>query len=207
MISIVDYDMGNLGSIKNMIKKIGYQSIITNDKMDLMNSDCIILPGVGSFDTGVKNLKKYDLYNYLKDIAKEKKIPILGICLGMQLMCKSSEEGEEIGLGLIDAISVKFADSEKLKIPHMGWSFVQKIRPNILLDDFIESPRFYFVHSYYVKCNDDKDILGITNYGIDFHSAFRKNNVFGVQFHPEKSHKFGITLLKSFLNYVYHRNE
>lgn len=207
MIAIVDYDMGNLGSIKNMIKKIGGQSIISNDKSDLMKAAGIILPGVGSFDTGVRNLKKYDLYNYLQDLAEEKQIPILGICLGMQLMCNSSEEGEEIGLGLINANAIKFADSETLKIPHMGWSFVKKTKPSILLDDFTESPRFYFVHSYYVKCNEEKDILGITNYGIDFHSAFEKNNIFGVQYHPEKSHKFGITLLKGFLKYVYHRNE
>jgi len=207
MIAIVDYDMGNLGSIKNMIKKIGGQSIITNRKEDLIKSDGIILPGVGSFDTGIKNLKKYDLYGYLQDLAAEMQIPILGICLGMQLMCKSSEEGEEKGLALMDATSVKFPESDTLKIPHMGWNFVEKNKSSILLDDFTVAPRFYFVHSFYVKCNNQSDVLGITNYGIDFHSAFEKNNIFGVQYHPEKSHKFGMTLLKGFLKYVDRKNE
>lgn len=207
MIAIVDYDMGNLGSIKNMIKKIGGQSIITNKKEDLIKSEGIILPGVGSFDTGIKNLKKYDLYSYLQDLGAERQIPILGICLGMQLMCTSSEEGEERGLDLVDATTVKFADSETLKIPHMGWNFVEKTKSSILLDDFADSPRFYFVHSYYVKCNEEKDVLGTTMYGIDFHSAFEKNNIFGVQYHPEKSHKFGMTLLKGFVKYVERKNE
>ena len=207
MIAIIDYDMGNLGSIKNMIKKIGGQSIISNNKSDLMKAEGIILPGVGSFDTGVRNLKKYDLYNYIQDLAKDKKIPILGICLGMQLLCKSSEEGKEIGLGLVEANAIKFSDNDILKIPHMGWSFVQKTKPSILLDDFTDDPRFYFVHSYYVKCDQENDILGITKYGIDFHSAFEKNNIFGVQYHPEKSHKFGMTLLKGFLKYVDRKNE
>lgn len=207
MIAIIDYDMGNLGSIKNMIKKIGGQSIISNNKSDLMKAEGIILPGVGSFDTGVRNLKKYDLYNYIQDLAKDKQIPILGICLGMQLLCKSSEEGKEIGLGLVEANAIKFSDNDILKIPHMGWSFVQKTKPSILLDDFTDDPRFYFVHSYYVKCDQENDILGITKYGIDFHSAFEKNNIFGVQYHPEKSHKFGMTLLKGFLKYVDRKNE
>ena len=207
MIAIVDYDMGNLGSIKNMIKKIGSQSIITHKREDLINSSAIILPGVGSFDTGIKNLKKYDLYNYLQELGAERKIPILGICLGMQLMCTSSEEGNEMGLNLVNGITLKFADSETLKIPHMGWNFVEKAKPSILLDDFHESPRFYFVHSYYVKCNEEKDVLGTTWYGTDFHSAFEKNNIFGVQYHPEKSHKFGMTLLKGFVKYVDSRNE
>lgn len=199
MIAIVDYDMGNLGSIKNMIKKIGGQSVVTNNKDVIENASGIILPGVGSFDTGIKNLKKYGLFELLQEQALEKKKPVLGICLGMQLIGNFSEEGLEKGLGLVDADSIKFIEDPNRKIPHMGWNFVKKEKSSVLFDDFSEVPRFYFVHSYYMKCNNPQDVLGVTNYGIDFDSAFEKDNIFGVQYHPEKSHRFGMTLLKGFL--------
>ncbi len=200
MIAIIDYDMGNVGSITNMIKKIGGKSVITNDKAIISDASAIILPGVGSFDTGVRNLKKYKLFELLQELVLEKGMPILGICLGMQLLGNSSEEGVEKGLSFIDADGIKFLDDPKLKIPHMGWNFVNKQKKSTLLDDFIEIPRFYFVHSYYMKCNNSLDVLATTNYGIDFHSAFERKNIYGVQFHPEKSHRFGTTLLKGFLN-------
>jgi glutamine amidotransferase len=202
MIAIVNYDMGNLGSIKNMIKKIGGESIITNDKAILEKADGLILPGVGSFDAGMINLKKYDLVDFLKNQALEKKKPMLGICLGMQLMTNYSEEGVEKGLGIIDATTIKFLDHEKMKVPHMGWNFVDKQKNSLLLKDFAEPPRFYFVHSFYVKCNRNEDVLGVTTYGSEFDSAFEHENVFGVQYHPEKSHRFGMTLLKGFLKVV-----
>lgn len=202
MVAIIDYDMGNLGSIKNMIKKIGGKSVITNEKNIIAEASAIILPGVGSFDTGIRNLKKYDLFNLLQELVIEKKKPILGICLGMQLLGNSSEEGVEKGLSFVDADGIKFKDDLQRKIPHMGWNFVNNQKGSSLFEDFTEIPRFYFVHSYYMKCNEADDILGISNYGIDFHSAFEKDNIFGVQYHPEKSHRFGMTLLKGFLKQI-----
>lgn len=202
MVAIIDYDMGNLGSIKNMIKKIGGKSVITNEKNIISEASAIILPGVGSFDTGIRNLKKYDLFNLLQELVIEKKKPILGICLGMQLLGNSSEEGVEKGLSFVDADGIKFKDDPQRKIPHMGWNFVKNQKGSSLFEDFTEIPRFYFVHSYYMKCNEADDILGISNYGIDFHSAFEKDNIFGVQYHPEKSHRFGMTLLKGFLKQI-----
>lgn len=200
MVAIIDYDMGNVGSIKNMIKKIGGKSIITNDKSIITDASAIILPGVGSFDTGVRNLQKYNLFELLQELVLEKQVPILGICLGMQLLGNSSEEGVEKGLSFIDADGIKFLDNPKLKIPHMGWNFVNKKKSSILFEDFIDIPRFYFVHSYYMRCNNSLDVLATTQYGIDFHSAFEKQNIYGVQFHPEKSHRFGTILLQGFLN-------
>ena len=201
MIGIIDYKMGNSGSIMNMIKKLGQKSIITNSYKEIKDCQYLILPGVGSFDEGIKNLKKYNLFNLIIDIANEHKIPIMGICLGMQLLCKSSDEGTEKGLGLIDAEVLRFPNSEKLKIPHMGWNYIQKIKKNNLLNNLEDSSRFYFVHSYYVKCNNKNNILFKTNYGIEFDSAFISENIIGFQFHPEKSHKYGMNLFKKFANY------
>jgi glutamine amidotransferase len=202
MIAIVDYDMGNLGSIKNMIKKVGGESIITNDIDTISKAKGIILPGVGSFDTGVDNLNKYDLFEFIKDAVLEKGKPILGICLGMQLMTNRSEEGIKEGLGLVDAETIKFKESDGRKIPYMGWNIVDKLKQSVLFENFAESPRFYFVHSYYVKCNDGQDVLGRSKNGPLFDSAFEKNNILGVQFHPEKSHRFGMTLMQGFLKFV-----
>jgi glutamine amidotransferase len=202
MIAIVDYDMGNLGSIKNMIKKVGGESIITKDIDAISKAKGIILPGVGSFDTGVDNLKKYDLFEFIKDAVLEKGKPILGICLGMQLLTNRSEEGTKEGLGLIDAETIKFKESNDKKIPYMGWNIVDKSKQSLLFENFSESPRFYFVHSYYVKCNDIQDVLGKSKNGLFFDSAFEKENILGVQFHPEKSHRFGITLMHGFLKFV-----
>jgi glutamine amidotransferase len=202
MIGIVDYDMGNLGSIKNMIKKIGGNSIITNNHQEIRNCSAVILPGVGSFDMGIRNLHKHGLFNLLLDIASEGNIPFLGICLGMQLLGNKSEEGVERGLGLIDADTIRFPENDFLKVPHMGWNFVKGIKQSYLLDGFEEIPRFYFVHSYYVKCNKETDVLAKSTYGIDFHSAFERDNIYGVQFHPEKSHRFGMHLLNGFIKAV-----
>ncbi len=202
MIAIIDYDMGNLGSIKNMIKKVGGDSIITNDIEIISKARGIILPGVGSFDTGVNNLKKYKLFELIKDMAIGEKRPILGICLGMQLMTKRSEEGVMTGLGLVNAETIKFEDDNVHKIPFMGWNTVEKSKESLLFENFSESPRFYFVHSYYVKCNDDQNVLGQSKYVTLFDSAFEKGNIMGVQFHPEKSHRFGMTFMQGFLKFV-----
>ena len=194
--------MGNLGSILNMLKKIGAEAIISSSPQDISRADKLILPGVGAFDAGLKNLDERGLIPVLQNLVIKKKIPILGICLGMQLMTKSSEEGSRPGFGWIDATTVRFKfgkEEQNLKIPHMGWNVIQWRKESVLFKDMPEEPRFYFVHSYHAVCNDKEDILATTNYGYDFVSAFQKGNIIGVQFHPEKSHKFGMQVLRNFI--------
>ncbi len=203
MIAIIDYNMGNLGSIENMIKKVGGQSIITSDVEIISGASGIILPGVGSFDTGVDNLKKNNLFDPIKELAISAKRPFLGICLGMQLMTNNSEEGKNNGLGLIKAEAIKFKEETDKKVPYMGWNVVEKTKSSVLFKNFVETPRFYFAHSYYVKCFEEQYVTGRSIYGQVFDSAFEKGNIMGVQFHPEKSHRFGITLIECFLKYTY----
>jgi len=201
MITIINFGMGNLGSIANMIKRIGYSSEITSDISKITSAEKIILPGVGSFDKAMQNIANLGLLDVIKTKVLENKTQILGICLGMQLMCKNSEEGKEPGLGLIDAEVKKFSFplDKKLKIPHMGWNLVSTQKDNALFLKMYTEPRFYFVHSYHVVCNNASDVLSTTNYGFDFHSSFANENILGVQFHPEKSHKFGMLLIKNFI--------
>ncbi|MEM4260507.1 MAG: imidazole glycerol phosphate synthase subunit HisH [Candidatus Woesearchaeota archaeon] len=200
-ICIIDYNVGNIGSIVNMLKRIGYLAEVTNDVNKIRDAQKIILPGVGAFDIGIKKLREFNLVDDIIECVLVKKIPILGICLGMQLMANRSEEGIEKGLSLIDAEVKKFNfnDNLALKIPHMGWNSVEVRKSHPLIKDMKQEIRFYFVHSYYVKCNREEDILTTTKYGISFVSAFAKGNIMGVQFHPEKSHKFGMHLLKNFI--------
>lgn len=200
-ICIVDYGLGNVGSILNMLKRIGYLAEITNDVKKIRGAQKIILPGVGAFDSGIKKLKELGLVDDIKECVLVKKVPILGICLGMQLMAIRSEEGKEDGLSLIDAEVIKFNFKENLalKVPHMGWNSVEVRKTHPLIEGMEQEMRFYFVHSYYVKCNREEDILTTTKYGISFVSAFANGNILGVQFHPEKSHKFGLQLLKNFI--------
>jgi imidazole glycerol-phosphate synthase subunit HisH len=193
--------MGNLGSIVNMIKRIGYRCEITSEKAKIDLAEKIILPGVGHFDRAMQNIVTLGLMDVITKKALNDKTPMLGICLGMHLMCKRSEEGRESGLELIDA-EVKrftFTEGQKLRIPHMGWNNVRTQKDNPLFFSMYESPRFYFVHSYHVVCNNINDVLSTTPYGFDFHSSFSNGNIMGVQFHPEKSHKFGMLLLKNFI--------
>lgn len=200
MITIIDYGMGNLGSIKNMLKKLEIESEITGDKEKIKNATKLILPGVGAFDNGMENIKKLGLLPILNDLVLVKKVPVLGICLGMQLMTRMSEEGKLPGLGWVevDTRRFKFEPDSKLKIPHMGWNTVKIMKQNAITKGLNDSSRFYFVHSYHAICDHKEDILMQTNYGYDFASAFSKDNIMGVQFHPEKSHKFGMTLLENF---------
>lgn len=198
MITIIDYGMGNLGSIANMIKKVGHKSIITSDIEEIKKARKLILPGVGAFDNGMKHLKDSGLIEVLNKKVLIEKTPILGICLGMQLMTNSSEEGKLAGLGWIDAQAKKFV-SDELKIPHMGWNIVKHKKTSKLFDENGTEKRFYFVHSYCVSCNNKDDILTTTPYGHDFISSFEKENIIGVQFHPEKSHKFGMNLIRNFV--------
>jgi glutamine amidotransferase len=198
MLIIIDYKIGNLLSVQNMFKYLGINSRISNSIEDIRNADKLILPGVGHFKTGMENLNHS---NVLETLSKEvliKKKPILGICLGMQLMTKYSEEGDCNGLGWIDATTRKFQISDTLKVPHMGWNDVHYKKDSKLTEDFSADPRYYFVHSYHVQCNQEADVLGTTNYGYEFVAAFQHENIYGVQFHPEKSHKYGMELLRNF---------
>jgi glutamine amidotransferase len=200
-IVIIDYGMGNIGSIANMIKFVGAKSIITSDKKIIEQAKKVILPGVGHFDRAMQNIQKLDLQELITYKATEEKIPFLGICLGMQLMCNRSEEGNLDGLKFInaDVLHFKFDDNSSLKVPHMGWNTMIKNKDIPIIDDLDDNSRFYFVHSYYVKCNNEADTLTYTNYGDKFTSAFSLDNIMGVQFHPEKSHKFGVKLFQNFI--------
>lgn len=200
MIVIVNYGCGNLGSIQNMLKKIGRQAIVSSSVSDIDAAEKLILPGIGSFDTGMSNLKEKGFIEILHKKALQEKIPVLGICLGMQLMTSRSDEGKLSGLGWIDAETVRFniASGDKLKVPHMGWNYVNIPKHSRLFTSMYEHPKFYFVHSFHVKCNDRNDELCFTNYSYPFVSAFERGNIMGVQYHPEKSHKYGMMLLKNF---------
>lgn len=199
MITIVDYGMGNLGSIRNMLKKIGFESEITADPQSVLHARKLILPGVGAFDAGMESLDRSGLRQALNTRVLVDKTPVLGICLGMQLMTTASEEGQLPGLGWIDAKALRFEPSPAApKVPHMGWNLVKPARPSALVDGLPAESRFYFVHSYHVACTHPDDVLLSTVYGLTFHSGFQRENVWGVQFHPEKSHKFGMQLLRNF---------
>lgn len=200
MITIIDFRTGNLGSIQNMFKKIRIESRVTSDVEDINKATKIILPGVGAFCQGMNNLRKMGLTDILDKKVLVEKTPVLGICLGMQLMTKKSEEGNCDGLGWIDAETVRFnfPDNTGYKVPHMSWNTIGIKKESRLLNSLVTDPRFYFVHSYYVRANDPSDVLTSTIYGIEFTSSFERGNIVGVQFHPEKSHKFGMALLKNF---------
>ena len=203
MITIIDYKTGNLGSIQNILKRIGEESIVTSDKDEIARATKLILPGVGAFDTGMSNLLELDLINVLNEKVLDEKTPVLGICLGMQLLSDRSEEGSLSGLGWINGATMRFnfINTTEYKIPHMGWNFVKQHKPSNLFTNMFSESRFYFVHSYFFKPNDPSDILTSTNYEIEFTSAVEKGNILGVQFHPEKSHKFGMKLLKNFVDF------
>jgi glutamine amidotransferase len=202
VITIIDYKTGNLGSIRNILKHIGEKSVITSDKDEIARAKKLILPGVGAFDTGMSNLMKLDLIDLLNDKVLNEKVPVLGICLGMQLFSEKSEEGILPGLGWIKAKTSRFniINTSKYKIPHMGWNFIRQTKPGKLLDNMFPDSRFYFVHSFFFDPDDVSDVLATTTYEIEFASAIERENILGVQFHPEKSHKFGMKLLKNFVD-------
>lgn len=200
MIVIIDYGIGNLASVLNMFKKIGVRDVKVSGKPEeIAVATKLLLPGVGAFDAGMNHLQQSGLVPVLNKKVLDEKTPILGICLGMQLLTKRSEEGVKPGLGWIDAETVKFNldPALKLKVPHMGWNYINVNRENKLIDRQSKN-RFYFVHSYYVKCFDESQSLATSHFGTDFTCMVNKDNIYGAQFHPEKSLKFGMKVLENF---------
>ena len=197
MLVIINYEMGNLMSISNMLKKLGHNSILSNKKKDISNASKLILPGVGAFDQAMKNIKSLGIYDVINDKVINDKTPILGICLGMQLLTKGSEEGIEPGFGWINAKTIRFKNTS-LKVPHMGWNSVSIKKNSPLFDSENKVRRYYFVHSYYVEYDQLDHTLATTYYGDEFSSMLHEENIYGAQFHPEKSHNFGMEILDNF---------
>lgn len=198
MIAIIDYGMGNLRSLHYKLMKDGIDSIITNKKDEIYKSEKIILPGVGNFKKAMENIYNLELFNLLNEEVLVKKKKILGICLGMQLLTNHSEEGDIDGFAWIDAQTIKFKfENNDLSIPHVGWNNIMLINNHKYLENLSEK-EFYFTHSYFVKCKNDENVIAKTNYGIEFDSIIQSNNVFGTQFHPEKSHRKGFELILNF---------
>ena len=201
-IVIVDYGMGNIHSVARKIKLLGFEYCVSARVEDVLSADRIILPGVGHFGKAMQNLKELNLIESLNEAVLIKKTPILGICLGMQLMARSSEEGNSIGLGWFDAEVVPFtvSDTFKFKVPHTGWNSIQKQKESSINKGLSDEESFYFVHSFHFLCTEKLDILHTTTYDYEFTSAIEKENILGVQYHPEKSHEAGLTLLKNFIS-------
>lgn len=201
MISVLDYGAGNAASVVRMIGRAGGNAMRIASPDEVLAAKKLVIPGVGAFDHGMSQLAARELLTALNTVALGTRIPVLGICLGMQLMCLTSEEGGLPGLGWIDAEVRRFPISETrdLRVPHMGWNTLRVVRKNPLISSDGEEKRFYFVHSYKVTCSDPADPIALTSYGEDFVAAFQRENLFGVQFHPEKSHRFGLELMRSFV--------
>lgn len=204
MIAIIDYGMGNPGSIQNMLLRLGAPSIITRDHEEIRKAQRLVLPGVGAFHLAVQNIDAFGLRAILNDRVVEAGVPFLGICLGMQLLGKSSEEGLPAeGLGWFDAHTRKFDFSgldRTLRLPHMGWNTLQVRRPHPVVASLPEEARFYFVHTYHVVCQNQEDVVAEARYGFPFTAMMSRGNILGAQFHPEKSHRFGMEIMKKFIS-------
>ena len=201
MIAIVDYGIGNLNSIRNMLNKIGVECTITSSPQEIRQARKLIMPGIGAFDAGMSRLIASGLIPTLNEKVMHEKTPVLGICLGMQLMTRGSEEGSLPGLGWVPATTRRFdrAADPTLKVPHMGWNVARPAKASALLQQCPEEPRFYFTHSYYVACENPQDqLLRVRHGSTVFDAGFERGNLMGVQFHPEKSHRFGMWFLKNF---------
>jgi glutamine amidotransferase len=200
-ITIVDYGLGNLASIANMLKRIGAGSILASTPEQLREATSLILPGVGAFGKGMQNLHERGLVDALTRKAIDEKVPVLGLCLGMQLLVSSSEEASVPGLGWIEGRCVRFSPTglaPEIRIPHMGWNRVTRRTQHPLFDDLGPDARSYFVHAYHLVDVHEEDQLGSTDHGVRFPSVVARGNLMGVQFHPEKSHRFGMSLMRSF---------
>lgn len=204
MIVVVDYGMGNCNSIVNMFRKVGANVCISNDPQTIATARGIVLPGVGSFDNGMRKLNQTGLLSHLEDAVLRRKVPFLGVCLGMHLLFNHSEEGRERGLGWVPGKVIKFNFSDAalagLKVPHMGWNRAQMKSGSSFIDAVSadDDRRYYFVHSYHAVCENHSDILTTTTYGYEFVSAVERGNILGFQFHPEKSHRYGVQLFTKF---------
>ena len=200
-IIVLDYGTGNLNSVKRTLSRVGVTTILTSSADDIRTADKIIMPGVGHFGRAMESLEKLGIVDALNEAVLERRTPVLGICLGMELMAKTSEEGDSCGLGWLDAETVRFdiPREQRFKVPHMGWNQVDVKKPSRLMKDIDPTAEFYFAHSYHLNANDAADVLCETEYGIRFPSAIEKDNIFGVQYHPEKSHDAGAELLKNFV--------
>lgn len=198
MITIVDYGMGNLGSITNMFKRIGVKAIVTSDLGQIDQAEKLLLPGVGAFDKAMEAINGTGLRQVLDRKVLEQGTPVLGVCLGMQILTSGSDEGEKDGLGWIPGRACAFNTDTGLKVPHMGWNVTTPAQNNQLADGLGDDSRFYFVHSFCVQVENPDHCIFTSNYGREFASGIQKDNIYGVQFHPEKSHKFGMKILKNF---------
>jgi imidazole glycerol-phosphate synthase subunit HisH len=199
MIAIVNYGVSNIGSMLNMMKKIGVTAQPVSNPDEIEHAEKIVLPGVGAFDHGMSALHALNLVETIKRRVVQDRVPILGVCLGMQLLSQGSEEGKAPGLSFVKGSCVRFRSNKEseIKVPHMGWNELSLRRQNALMEG-LEGSRFYFVHSYHLVCDDVTDVLASSHYGIDFTAVVQHGNVWGVQFHPEKSHHFGMALLTNF---------
>ncbi|MFC1479205.1 imidazole glycerol phosphate synthase subunit HisH [Planctomycetota bacterium] len=201
MIAVIDFGMGNLQSVTKGLENAGADIELLTSPASLKDADGIVLPGVGAFEAGMNNLRKLGFLDTIHE-SIDNEIPFLGICLGMQLLFTESEEhGTHKGIDIIPGRVIRFTDTD-LKIPHMGWNQVDFVKPSSLCEGIKESPYYYFVHSFYCVPDNEDHILGRTEYGVPFCSAVEKDNVFGTQFHPEKSQAVGLNILQNFVKYV-----
>jgi len=204
-VHILDIGCSNTSSVSKMVEKLKGEFSIVKNPDQLLDAKKIILPGVGSYDNAISKLQNMKIVDLLYDKVINQKVPILGICLGMQLFAKGSEEGELDGLGYIHGYIRKFnfADyDDSLKIPHMGWNTIDRIKSNLLIKDLYPGTRYYFVHSYHFVAENKEDVIAETNYGYKFPSIINKKNIYGTQFHPEKSHRYGKEIISNFLNLI-----
>lgn len=199
MIAVVNCGTGNVGSVLNMLKKLGLSAVLASKPEQVLAADRLILPGVGAFDTGIARLRQSGLLPAIEEKVRRRAAPVLGICLGLQILTRGSEEGHAPGLGWVDGETVRFRTQDlSLKVPHMGWNTIKVCGSNPLLAVGNDPPRFYFVHSYHLRCDSPGNVVAIAHHGYDFPAVVVRDNVAGTQFHPEKSHRFGMDLLRRF---------